>query len=40
MPRQSLVRTVPDLALHRQEEALALARREFARHDGLGVVDL
>ncbi len=39
MPRRSLIRAVPDLGLHRQEEALALARREVARDDGLGVVD-
>ncbi len=37
MPRQSLNWTVPDL--DRQEEALALARREFARDYGVGVVD-
>ena len=39
MPRQSLIRAVPDLALDRQEEALALARREVARDDGVGMVD-
>ncbi len=38
-PRSTLIRTIPDLALSRQEEAFALAGSELARHDGPGVID-
>ncbi len=34
-----LIRTVADLAPHRQEETLALAGRDLAPHDSSGVVD-